>query len=88
MQLPILNLPRPVPLERIRTPQENIPQTRRERERCDEIVGVGGGQISGERRAPWVHDVAKVRILPPIMYPSKMLNAAANYYAHAGEARG
>lgn len=44
-------------------------------------------RLSGERRAAWVHDVAKVRILPPIMYPSKMLNAAANYYAHAGEAQ-
>ena len=41
--------------------------------------------ISGPNRASWVHDVAKVRTLAPILYPSKMLNAAANYYAHAGE---
>jgi 2-keto-4-pentenoate hydratase/2-oxohepta-3-ene-1,7-dioic acid hydratase in catechol pathway len=49
---------------------------------------VRANRLSGERRAAWVHDVAKVRTLPPIMYPSKMLNAAANYYAHAGEASG
>lgn len=46
---------------------------------------VKGNMLSGERRASWVHDVSKVTILPPIMYPSKILNAAANYYAHAGE---
>lgn len=32
MQLPVLSLPRAVPLQRERTPQENIPQTRGERE--------------------------------------------------------
>jgi 2-keto-4-pentenoate hydratase/2-oxohepta-3-ene-1,7-dioic acid hydratase in catechol pathway len=42
--------------------------------------------LSGDRRAPWVHDVSKVRTLAPILYPAKMLNAAANYYMHAGEA--
>lgn len=42
--------------------------------------------LSGERRAAWVHDVSRVRTLAPILYPSKMLNAAANYYQHAGEA--
>lgn len=42
--------------------------------------------LSAERRASWVHDVSKLRTLAPILYPSKMLNAAANYYAHAGEA--
>jgi len=46
---------------------------------------VKGNLLSGERRASWVHDVSKVKTLPPIMYPSKILNAAANYYAHAGE---
>src|SRR6187549_4061746 len=47
---------------------------------------VKGNLVSGASRASWVHDVAKVRTLPPILYPSKILNAAANYYAHAGEA--
>jgi 2-keto-4-pentenoate hydratase/2-oxohepta-3-ene-1,7-dioic acid hydratase in catechol pathway len=41
--------------------------------------------VSGAGRASWVHDVAKIKTLAPILYPSKMLNAAANYYAHAGE---
>jgi 2-keto-4-pentenoate hydratase/2-oxohepta-3-ene-1,7-dioic acid hydratase in catechol pathway len=47
---------------------------------------VRGNMLSGDRRPAWVHDVARVRTRPPIMYPTKMLNAAANYYAHAGEA--
>jgi 2-keto-4-pentenoate hydratase/2-oxohepta-3-ene-1,7-dioic acid hydratase in catechol pathway len=46
---------------------------------------VRGNMLSGERRPVWVHDVAKVKTLAPILYPTKMLNAAANYYAHAGE---
>jgi 2-keto-4-pentenoate hydratase/2-oxohepta-3-ene-1,7-dioic acid hydratase in catechol pathway len=46
---------------------------------------VRGNMLSGDRRPVWVHDVAKVRTLAPILYPTKMLNAAANYYAHAGE---
>jgi geranylgeranyl pyrophosphate synthase len=33
MQIPVLNLPRPVPAERERQPQDTIPQTRPERER-------------------------------------------------------
>ena len=32
LMLPIVSLPRPVPLQKYRTPQENIPQTRTERE--------------------------------------------------------
>lgn len=47
---------------------------------------VRDNRLSGERRAAWVHDVSKLRTLAPILYPSKVLNAAANYYAHAGEA--
>jgi 2-keto-4-pentenoate hydratase/2-oxohepta-3-ene-1,7-dioic acid hydratase in catechol pathway len=47
---------------------------------------VRGNMLSGAARPAWVHDVARVKTLPPIMYPTKMLNAAANYYAHAGEA--
>jgi 2-keto-4-pentenoate hydratase/2-oxohepta-3-ene-1,7-dioic acid hydratase in catechol pathway len=56
--------------------------------RLYEIVNwaVRGNLVSGANRAAWVHDVGKVRTLAPILYPSKILNAAANYYAHAGEA--
>jgi 2-keto-4-pentenoate hydratase/2-oxohepta-3-ene-1,7-dioic acid hydratase in catechol pathway len=49
---------------------------------------VKGNLVSGPGRASWVHDVSKIRTLAPILYPTKILNAAANYYAHAGEAAG
>jgi 2-keto-4-pentenoate hydratase/2-oxohepta-3-ene-1,7-dioic acid hydratase in catechol pathway len=32
-----------------------------------------------------VHDAARVRTLAPILYPSKILNAAGNYYGHVAE---
>ncbi len=35
--------------------------------------------------ADYVHRVADVRILPPVMYPSKIMNAAVNFYTHACE---
>ena len=38
MQIPILNIPRPVPVQTYRTPQANIPQTRGERDRVKEAV--------------------------------------------------
>ena len=38
MELPIITLPRAVPAERVRQPQENIPQTRGERERAREVI--------------------------------------------------
>jgi len=57
--------------------------------RLYEIVNwvVRGNMLSGERRPAWVHDLAKVKTLAPILYPTKTLNAAANYYAHAGESQ-
>lgn len=38
VELPVLTLPRPVPVERVRQPQENIPQTRGEREKAKEAI--------------------------------------------------
>jgi 2-keto-4-pentenoate hydratase/2-oxohepta-3-ene-1,7-dioic acid hydratase in catechol pathway len=35
--------------------------------------------------AGYVHRVEGVKILPPIMYPSKIMNAAVNFYTHACE---
>ena len=35
--------------------------------------------------ADYVHRVDDVGILPPIMYPSKVMNAAVNFYSHACE---
>jgi 2-keto-4-pentenoate hydratase/2-oxohepta-3-ene-1,7-dioic acid hydratase in catechol pathway len=46
---------------------------------------VKGNMVAGASRPVWVYDVAKVKTMAPILYPTKTLNAAANYYAHAGE---
>jgi len=36
-------------------------------------------------RPSWVHQVGDVDTLAPILYPTKILNAAGNYYGHVGE---
>lgn len=36
-------------------------------------------------RPEYVHDLKAVRTLAPIMYPSKILNAAVNFYSHVNE---
>ena len=55
--------------------------------RLYEIVNdlLADNRLSGSARAPYVHDVEDVRILPPIMYPGKLMNAAVNFYTHACE---
>jgi 2-keto-4-pentenoate hydratase/2-oxohepta-3-ene-1,7-dioic acid hydratase in catechol pathway len=47
---------------------------------------VVSGLLSGPSRATYVHDVGSIRTLPPILYPSKILNAAVNFYSHVNEA--
>jgi 2-keto-4-pentenoate hydratase/2-oxohepta-3-ene-1,7-dioic acid hydratase in catechol pathway len=56
-------------------------------QRIKQIVAglVGGKQLDGAARPPYVRSVSAVKTLPPIVYPGKSLNAAANYYGHAGE---
>jgi 2-keto-4-pentenoate hydratase/2-oxohepta-3-ene-1,7-dioic acid hydratase in catechol pathway len=56
--------------------------------RIYEIVNalVADNRLTGDRRPSYVHDAAKVRTLAPILYPSKILNAAGNYYGHVSEA--
>lgn len=39
-------------------------------------------EAAGERRPDYVHDVARLKILPPILYPTTMLNVAVNYREH------
>ena len=39
----------------------------------------------GRNRPHYVHEVARVRTLPPIIYPGKILNAAVNFYSHVEE---
>jgi 2-keto-4-pentenoate hydratase/2-oxohepta-3-ene-1,7-dioic acid hydratase in catechol pathway len=55
--------------------------------RLYEIVNdlVSGDRLAAGGRADYVHDVADLRTLPPIMYPGKILNAAVNFYSHVNE---
>ena len=55
--------------------------------RLYEIVNdlVAENRLSGGSRADYVHDVGDVKILAPILYPSKIMNAAVNFYTHACE---
>lgn len=55
--------------------------------RVYEIVNalVASGQLSGSDRPGYIHAVADVDIRAPILYPSKIMNAAVNFYTHACE---
>ena len=46
---------------------------------------VAGDQLSGNNPPDYVHPVESVDIMAPIMYPSKVMNAAVNFYTHACE---
>ena len=55
--------------------------------RLYEIVtdAVGNERLTGADRPDYIHDVADVRTLAPILYPGKILNAAGNFYSHVCE---
>ncbi len=53
------------------------------RDRIREIVAAV--EKAGGARPAWVHDLNAVKTLPPIMYPTTMLNVAVNYREHAEE---
>jgi 2-keto-4-pentenoate hydratase/2-oxohepta-3-ene-1,7-dioic acid hydratase in catechol pathway len=55
--------------------------------RVYEIVNdlVSNNRLAGSARPEYVHDLARVRTLPPILYPGKILNAAVNFYSHVNE---
>ncbi|MEX2528592.1 MAG: fumarylacetoacetate hydrolase family protein [Gemmatimonadota bacterium] len=55
--------------------------------RLYEIVNhlVASNLVAGSARLAYVHAVADVDILAPIQYPSKIMNAAVNFYTHACE---
>ena len=55
------------------------------RNRIQEIVRVVS---AASTRPPYVHDLAAVKTLPPIMYPTTMINVALNYREHAAEMAG
>jgi 2-keto-4-pentenoate hydratase/2-oxohepta-3-ene-1,7-dioic acid hydratase in catechol pathway len=44
--------------------------------------------LDGAGRPAFVHDLKALKTLPPIMYPSTMLNVAVNYRAHGAEMAG
>jgi 2-keto-4-pentenoate hydratase/2-oxohepta-3-ene-1,7-dioic acid hydratase in catechol pathway len=43
---------------------------------------------AGSARPAYVHDLSAVKVRPPIMYPTNMLNVALNYREHAQEMAG
>ncbi|MFK7863813.1 MAG: fumarylacetoacetate hydrolase family protein [Pseudohongiellaceae bacterium] len=43
------------------------------------------GLLEGSDRPSYVHSVGSVDIMAPIQYPSKIMNAAVNFYTHACE---
>ena len=55
--------------------------------RVYEIVNelVASGQLNGSDQPDYIHAVADVVIRAPIQYPSKIMNAAVNFYTHACE---
>ncbi|MCB1671917.1 MAG: fumarylacetoacetate hydrolase family protein [Gammaproteobacteria bacterium] len=55
--------------------------------RVYEIVNwlIDENALSGPNRPDWVHPVDNVDIMAPIQYPSKIMNAAVNFYTHACE---
>jgi 2-keto-4-pentenoate hydratase/2-oxohepta-3-ene-1,7-dioic acid hydratase in catechol pathway len=55
--------------------------------RVYEIVNalVASGLLSGNNRPDYIHAVEDVDIRAPIQYPSKIMNAAVNFYTHACE---
>jgi 2-keto-4-pentenoate hydratase/2-oxohepta-3-ene-1,7-dioic acid hydratase in catechol pathway len=55
--------------------------------RLYEIVNdlVAHNRLAANARPAYVYDAAKLRTLPPILYPGKILNAAVNFYSHVNE---
>jgi 2-keto-4-pentenoate hydratase/2-oxohepta-3-ene-1,7-dioic acid hydratase in catechol pathway len=45
-------------------------------------------QLEAAGRPAFIHDIKSLKTLPPIMYPTTMLNVAVNYRAHAAEMAG
>jgi 2-keto-4-pentenoate hydratase/2-oxohepta-3-ene-1,7-dioic acid hydratase in catechol pathway len=57
------------------------------RARIVEVIG-NTKPLEGAGRPSYVHDLKSLKTLPPIMYPTTMLNVAVNYRAHAAEMAG
>lgn len=46
---------------------------------------IGENLLDASNRPWYLHSLDEVETLAPILYPNKILNAASNYYGHAGE---
>ena len=57
------------------------------RARISEVIA-NTKPLEGAGRPSYVHDLKSLKTLPPIMYPTTMLNVAVNYRAHAAEMAG
>jgi 2-keto-4-pentenoate hydratase/2-oxohepta-3-ene-1,7-dioic acid hydratase in catechol pathway len=57
------------------------------RTRLYEIVNhlVRNDVLDNGDRPGYIHDASSIVFLPPILYPSKIMNAAVNFYSHACE---
>ena len=55
--------------------------------RLYEIVNdlVARNALAAGSRPDYVHEISRLRTLPPILYPGKILNAAVNFYSHVNE---
>ncbi len=55
--------------------------------RVYEVVNwlVANNMLRGNSRPDYIHSVSDVDIMAPIQYPSKIMNAAVNFYTHACE---
>ena len=60
----------------------------RRRVRADQRDPRIRSRFEGTGRPAFVHDLKSVRTLPPIVYPTTMLNVAVNYRAHGAEMAG
>jgi 2-keto-4-pentenoate hydratase/2-oxohepta-3-ene-1,7-dioic acid hydratase in catechol pathway len=49
------------------------------------IVEIVNAVVSAKTRPAYVMDLASLKVMPPVMYPMTMLNAAVNYREHAVE---
>ena len=46
---------------------------------------VANNLLAANNQPDYIHNVDALRILPPIIYPGKILNAAVNFYTHVNE---
>jgi 2-keto-4-pentenoate hydratase/2-oxohepta-3-ene-1,7-dioic acid hydratase in catechol pathway len=78
----VMKVPMPADMKELITRYQSGMQRR-----LYEIVNsiVAASRLEGQSRPAYIHQVGRVKTLAPILYPTKMLNAAVNYYGHVDE---